>query len=101
MAKKLYITEKPSVAGSFASVLGIDISKSDRSRGYAENDQAIISWCYGHLVTMAYPEEYDPAYKSWRVAHLPIIPKEYKYKVIDEAGSLKQFEVSKAADESP
>ncbi len=95
MAKKLYITEKPSVAGSFASVLGIDISKSDRSRGYAENDQAIISWCYGHLVTMAYPEEYDPAYKSWRVAHLPIIPKEYKYKVIDEAGSLKQFEVIK------
>jgi DNA topoisomerase-3 len=95
MSKQLYVTEKPSVAGSFASVLGIDLSKSDRSRGYAENDAAIISWCYGHLVTMAYPEEYDPAFKSWRVEHLPIIPKQYKYKIIDHAGTGKQFEVIK------
>ena len=95
MSKQLYVTEKPSVAGSFASVLGIDLSKSDRSRGYAENDAAIISWCYGHLVTMAYPEEYDPAFKSWRVEHLPIIPKQYKYKIIDNAGTGKQFEVIK------
>ncbi|PKM77939.1 MAG: DNA topoisomerase III [Firmicutes bacterium HGW-Firmicutes-15] len=93
MTKKLYITEKPSVADSFASVLGLEILKSDRGRGYAENDRAIISWCYGHLVTMAYPEVYDPAFKSWRVEHLPIIPQEYKYKIIDNAGTKKQFEV--------
>lgn len=93
MTKKLYITEKPSVAGSFANVLGLEISKSDRGRGYAENDRAIISWCYGHLVTMAYPEVYNPAYKSWRVEHLPIIPQEYKYKIIDNEGTKKQFEV--------
>ena len=95
MTKHLYITEKPSVAGSFASVLGLEISKSDKGRGYAENDRAIISWCYGHLVTMAYPEAYDSAYKSWRVEHLPIIPRKYKYKVIDNAGTKKQFEVIK------
>lgn len=93
MTKKLYITEKPSVADSFASVLGIEINKSDRSRGFAENDNAIISWCYGHLVTMAYPEVYDPAYKSWRVEHLPIIPQEYKYEIVNNAGAKKQFEV--------
>lgn len=93
MTKKLYITEKPSVADSFASVLGLEILKFDRGRGYAENDQAIISWCYGHLVTMAYPDVYDPAYKSWRVEHLPIIPQEYIYKIIDNAGTKKQFEV--------
>lgn len=93
--KKLYITEKPSVAGSFASVLGLEISKPDRGRGYAENDRSIISWCFGHLVTMAYPEVYDPAYKSWRVEHLPIIPQEYKYKIIDNEGTKKQFEVIK------
>jgi len=93
LTKKLYITEKPSVAGSFASVLGLEISKSDKGRGYAENDKAIISWCYGHLVTMAYPEVYNTAYKSWRVEHLPIIPHEYKYRVIDNAGTKKQFEV--------
>ncbi len=95
MTKKLYITEKPSVADSFASVLGLAINKSDRGRGYAENDQAIISWCYGHLVTMAYPEVYDPAYKSWRVEHLPIIPEEYKYEIVNNAGAKKQFEVIK------
>lgn len=93
MSKKLYITEKPSVAGSFAGVLGIEISKSDKNRGYAENGKAIISWCYGHLVTMAYPDTYDPAYKSWRIEHLPIIPQEYKYKIIDHAGTKKQYDV--------
>jgi Topoisomerase IA len=95
LTKKLYITEKPSVADSFAGVLGLKILQSDRGRGYAENDSAIISWCYGHLVTMAYPEAYDPVYKSWRVEHLPIIPKEYKYTIIDNAGTKKQFEVLK------
>ncbi len=93
LTKKLYITEKPSVAGSFASVLGLEITKSDRNRGYAENGQAIISWCYGHLVTMAFPEAYDPAYKKWRVEHLPIIPREYKYKIIDNPGTQKQFQI--------
>jgi len=93
LTKKLYITEKPSVAASFASVLGLEILKSDKGRGYAENDRAIISWCYGHLVTMAYPDVYDPAYKSWRVEHLPIIPQEYIYKIIDNAGTQKQFDV--------
>ncbi|MEN6350808.1 MAG: DNA topoisomerase 3 [Syntrophomonas sp.] len=93
MSKKLYITEKPSVAGSFAGALGIKISKSDKSRGYAENDRAIISWCYGHLVTMAYPDAYDSAYKSWRIEHLPIIPQEYKYEIINNTGIKKQYEV--------
>ena len=95
MSKQLYITEKPSVAASFASALGVKISQADRGRGYAETANVIISWCFGHLVTMAYPDEYSPEYKQWRVEHLPIIPKEYKYVVIDSKGTLKQFEVIK------
>lgn len=93
MTKNLYITEKPSVAASFAAVLGLEINKSDRSRGFAENDKAIISWCYGHLVTMAYPEVYNPVYKSWRVEHLPIIPQEYIYEIVGNTGAQKQFGV--------
>ena len=96
MSKQLYITEKPSVAASFANVLGIQISPADRGKGYAENENAIISWCFGHLVTLAYPDAYNPEYKSWRVEHLPIIPKEYKYVVVDSKGTLKQFEVIKS-----
>lgn len=96
MGKSLYITEKPSVAVSFASVLGAQITSVDRGRGYVETANTIITWCFGHLVTMAYPDAYDPEYKSWKVAHLPIIPKEYKYIVIDNKGTSKQFDVIKS-----
>ncbi|AHM57799.1 DNA topoisomerase 3 (plasmid) [Peptoclostridium acidaminophilum DSM 3953] len=96
MSKQLYITEKPSVANSFANALGFNITQSDRGRGYAEAENAIITWCFGHLITMAYPDAYNPAYKSWRVEHLPIIPEEYKYVVIDNKGTVKQFEVIKS-----
>ena len=74
-------------------MLNVHISPADRGRGYAETENAIITWCFGHLVTLAYPDAYDTAYKSWRVEDLPIIPKEYKYIVIDNKGTAKQFEV--------
>lgn len=93
MGKKLFISEKPSVAGSFASVLGVNITKQDKGRGYAEYGDNIITWCFGHLVTMAYPDAYNPEYKSWRIEHLPIIPDEYLYSVIDEGGAEKQYNV--------
>lgn len=93
MGKRLFITEKPSVAASFASILGLEISKSDRGRGFAENSETIVSWCFGHLVTMAYPDAYDPKYKEWKIEHLPIIPNEYKYIVIDQRSAGKQFDI--------
>ncbi|MDD3350670.1 MAG: DNA topoisomerase, partial [Eubacteriales bacterium] len=95
MKKQLYITEKPSVAASFANVLKMQISAADRGRGYAETEESIITWCFGHLVTLAYPDAYDPEYKSWKVEHLPIIPSEYKYIVIENKGVSKQFDVIK------
>lgn len=93
MGKKLFISEKPSVASSFASVLGVDITRQDKARGYGEYGDNIITWCFGHLVTMAYPDAYNPMYKSWRIEHLPIIPEEYIYSVIDEGGAAKQYNV--------
>jgi DNA topoisomerase III len=93
LGKKLFISEKPSVAASFASVLGLEISKNDRGRGYAQSLDFIITWCFGHLVTMAYPDVYNPIYKSWKVEHLPIIPDEYKYIVVEDKGAAKQFQV--------
>jgi len=93
LAKRLFITEKPSVAASFAEVLGVKISKSERTRGFAESEGIIVTWCFGHLVTLAYPEAYDQKYKEWKVEHLPIIPNEYKYVIIDDEGVKKQFDV--------
>ena len=75
MPKALYIAEKPSVAREFAKALGLDFRKQD---GYMEADQAVVTWCVGHLVTMSYPEAYDEKYKKWSLSTLPFLPQEWK-----------------------
>lgn len=92
MGKKLYITEKPSVAASFAEVMGYQITKNDKGRGFMETSDTVVTWCFGHLITMAFPDAYNPAYKEWKIDHLPIIPPEYKYIVIEDRGIGKQYE---------
>lgn len=88
MKKQLYIAEKPSVAQEFAKALKL---KTRRADGYLESDEAVITWCVGHLVTMSYPEEYDPALKKWSLQTLPFIPSEFKYEVIPSVE--KQFQI--------
>lgn len=88
MKKQLYIAEKPSVAQEFAKALKL---KTRRADGYLESDEAVITWCVGHLVTMSYPEEYDPALKKWSLQTLPFIPSEFKYEVIPSVA--KQFQI--------
>ncbi len=88
MGKSLYIAEKPSVAREFAKALKQNMAGKD---GYLESEQAIVTWCVGHLVTMSYPEAYDAAYKKWSYDTIPFIPKEFKYEVID--GVKKQFAI--------
>ena len=78
---KLLITEKPSVAMEFAKVLNVNPAKKN---GYLEGNGWIITWCYGHLVTMSYPEVYDEKLKFWTLNTLPFLPREYKYEVIPE-----------------
>ena len=89
---KLIITEKPSVAMEFAKVLNLNTT---RKNGYIEDKDWIITWCYGHLITMSYPEEYDKELKLWRLDTLPFIPKEWKYEVISGGIQAKQFEIVK------
>ena len=76
----LLITEKPSVARSFAKVLNVN---NQNKGGYMESNGWIITWCIGHLVTMSYPEKYDEKLKQWRLDTLPFMPKEYKYEIIE------------------
>ena len=59
--------------------------------GYMESENAIVTWCVGHLVTMSYPEEYDPALKKWSLDTLPFIPDDFKYEVIPQVA--KQFQI--------
>ncbi len=87
MGKELFISEKPSVAQEFARTLKV---KGTRHDGYLENDQYIVTWCVGHLVTMSYPEAYDPKLKKWSLDTIPFLPKEFKYEVIPSVK--KQFQ---------
>jgi len=91
MGKNLFIAEKPSVAQEFAKALKEPMS---RGNGYLEGNSNIVTWCVGHLVTMSYPDAYDPIMKQWRIETLPFLPKEYLYEVIPNVK--KQFDVVKS-----
>ncbi len=67
---RLIVAEKPSVARDIARVLGV----RGRSQGCIESDGTCITWCVGHLVELAAPQSYNPEWKSWRLASLPMIP---------------------------
>ena len=88
MGKDLFIAEKPSVAREFARVLGVRGANKD---GYIEDENRVVTWCVGHLITMSYPDAYDPGLKRWSMETLPFIPREYKYEVIDSVK--KQFKI--------
>ena len=86
---KLVIAEKPSVAQSLANVIGA----TEKKEGYLEGNGYLVSWCVGHLVELAEPEDYDERYAKWRHEDLPILPDEWKYRVSE--GTRKQFMVLK------
>ena len=88
MGKNLFIAEKPSVAREFAGALGY---RMQNRNGYMESEEAIITWCVGHLVTMSYPEKYGEKYRRWSFETLPFIPNVFQYEVIDSVK--KQYEI--------
>lgn len=89
MGKKLIIAEKPSVARQFASALGV----SGNHDGYIENNDWVITWCVGHLVTLSYPEKYNEELAKWDLDALPFLPSIYKYEVIKNA--VNQYKIVK------
>ncbi len=86
MAKTLIIAEKPSVAADIVKVLP---GSFKRSKTHYEGDDFVVSYAIGHLVSIAYPEEIDPAYKKWSLATLPILPDPFPLTVLP--GTKSQF----------
>ena len=86
---KLIVTEKPSVAMSYAKVLGAH----GRQDGYLEGNGYIVSWCVGHLVELAPPSAYGEQYVKWSITDLPILPQKWQYLV--SASTKKQFGILK------
>jgi DNA topoisomerase III len=89
MGKTLVIAEKPSVGRDLARVLPGAFAKNE---GFLEAPDYVITWAVGHLVQLAEPEEYDPKFKKWRMADLPIVPERFKLVIRDER-SKKQMAV--------
>lgn len=88
LGKKLFIAEKPSVAREFANALKYQMRSKD---GYMESEEAVVTWCVGHLVTMSYPEVYDENLRRWSFNTIPFLPEIFKYEVIESAK--KQYQI--------
>ncbi|WP_111748603.1 DNA topoisomerase III [Salinisphaera orenii] len=80
-ASTLYLCEKPSQARDIARVLGAN----QRTQHYLNGTDAVVTWCFGHLLEMAAPDQYDAAYKQWSMASLPIVPADWQLNVRTQA----------------
>lgn len=87
---RLFIAEKPSMALEIAKNLPGPLKRQD---GYFETGAGLVTWLYGHVLRLAEPQEYNEQYRQWRIADLPIVPKEWKLFVADSCK--KQFAVVK------
>ncbi len=86
MSKSLIIAEKPSVARDLASALG----RVGKKESWFENDTYVISSAIGHLVELYMPEDFDKKLGFWRLQSLPIVPEQFKVKVIEKTKSKYQ-----------
>lgn len=88
---KVCIAEKPSVASSIANVLGA----TSRKDGYFEGNGWQVTWAYGHLCQIKYPEEIDSRWKYWSLDNLPMLPTTYGIRLIAGKDTSRQFNVIK------
>lgn len=85
----LCITEKPSVAGDIAKILGA----GNRRQGYYEGNGYCVTWTFGHLCCLKEPDDYTELWKRWTLGALPMMPARFGIKLIDDDGVKKQFHV--------
>ena len=86
---KLVIAEKPSVGAAIAAVLGANEKRS----GYFEGSGYLVSWCIGHLISLADAATYNEQYRKWKYDDLPIVPQDWQFTVAN--GKEQQFSVLK------
>ena len=89
MPKKLIIAEKPSVANDLARVL----TGFKKEGEYWESEDFVLSSAIGHLIELCKPTEYGKGKGKWSFESLPLLPEEFKLKVIERTAP--RFEVLK------
>ena len=86
----LYIAEKPNVAQALTKAIGTSFSSKD---GYFTDGQNIVTWCFGHMLQLQNPEDYDPKYQHWKLEDIPFFFLPYKRK--NNPATSKQLKVIK------
>lgn len=79
---KLYIAEKPELARAIANGLPGNTKSFD---GYIQKEDSIITWAFGHILGLAMPEDYNPAWQKWEISDLPLKIEKFKYKPIENS----------------
>ena len=86
----LVIGEKPSVSRELAKVLGANTKKN----GCLEGNGYVVSWCFGHLVGLKFPDAYSENWATkWSFAQLPMIPENWEFQVSES--TKQQFKILK------
>ena len=85
------IAEKPSVGRDIAKVLGA----AEKHEGYYEGNGYQVTWALGHLLCLKEPHDYLDSWKKWSLDVLPMVPPRFGIKLIDDAGTKKQFNIVK------
>lgn len=84
---KVCIAEKPSVAGEIAKIIGASV----RKQGYFEGNGYQVTWTFGHFCTLKEPGDYSSDYQKWDLYNLPVLPKDFEIKLIEDSGVKQQF----------
>lgn len=83
------IAEKPSVAKDIAHILGANVSH----QGYMEGNGYQVTWTFGHLCELKYPEDYTPMWKRWSLGQLPMVPSRFGIRLKNDNGIRQQFAI--------
>lgn len=83
------IAEKPSVARDIAQILGATAQRE----GYLEGNGYQVTWTFGHLCELKYPEDYTPSWKRWSLGQLPMVPTRFGIRLKQDQGIVRQFAI--------
>lgn len=88
----LVIAEKPVLGKAIADALP---GTAAMKNGCIYKDDYIVTWVFGHMLSLKEPEDYDIGYKSWNINSLPIFFKDWQVK-IGKDGNLNKGQISKS-----
>jgi DNA topoisomerase III len=84
---RLYLCEKPAQGADLAKHVGC----SQRGQGCVRGNQAVVTWCIGHLLEQAMPQAYGEQFAKWSLESLPVVPSPWQMNIVERTKS--QFAV--------